>query len=114
MIKMLTLKTRVALNAEIPSATKISIWHNRVVLWNSHTVKQSKWWFCLIEIKHYSSRGPIALWLCTGVETVKQSLNSVETNKELFHSFNAHHHNAMFGIKNASEVQGQHVNLALN
>ena len=56
--------TRAALNAEIPSATKISIWHNMVVLWNSHTVKQSRWWFCLIEIKHYSSRGPITLWLC--------------------------------------------------
>ena len=34
------------------------IWHNMVILWNSHTVKQSRWWFCLIQIKHYSTRGP--------------------------------------------------------
>ena len=47
--------------------------------------------------------------MCTGVETVKQSLNSIETKKELFHSLNAHHHNSNigFGIKNESEVQGQ-------
>ena len=32
--------------------------------------------------------------MCTGVETVKQSLNSIETKQELFHSLNAHHHNA--------------------
>ena len=31
---------------------------------------------------------------CTGVETVKQSLNSIETNQGLFHSLNAHRHNA--------------------
>ena len=35
-----------------------------------------------------------AFSVCTGVETVKQSLNSIETNQELFHSLNAHHHNA--------------------
>ena len=68
-----------------------------VVLLNSHTVKQSWWQFCLIQIKHYSTRGPIPLWLCvphgTGVETVKQSLNSIETNQGLFHSLNAHRHN---------------------
>ena len=29
-----------------------------------------------------------------GVESVKQSLNSIETNQGLFHSLNAHHHNA--------------------
>ena len=39
------------------------MWHNMVVLWNSHTVKQSRWWFCLIRIKHYSTIGPIPLWL---------------------------------------------------
>ena len=33
--------------------------------------------------------------MCTDVETVKQSLNSIETNQELFHSLNAHHHNYM-------------------
>ena len=44
----------------------------------------------LIQIKHYSTRGP----MCTGVETVKQSLNSIETNQGLFHSLNAHRHNA--------------------
>ena len=31
--------------------------------------------------------------MCTGVETVKQSLNSIETNQGLFHSLNAHRHN---------------------
>ena len=30
----------------------------------------------------------------TGVETVKQSLNSIETKQGLFHNPNAHHHNA--------------------
>ena len=28
------------------------------------SVKQSRWRFCLIRIKHYSTRGPIPLWLC--------------------------------------------------
>ena len=31
--------------------------------------------------------------MCTGTETVKQSLNSIETNQGLFHSLNAHRHN---------------------
>ena len=31
--------------------------------------------------------------MCTGVETVKQSLNSIETNEGLLHSLNAHRHN---------------------
>ena len=31
--------------------------------------------------------------MCTGVETVKQSLNSIETNQGRFHSLNAHRHN---------------------
>ena len=61
-------------------------------------VKQSRWRFCLIQIKHSSTRGPIPLWLyvpmCTSVETVKQSLNRIETNQGLFHSLNAHRHNA--------------------
>ena len=29
-----------------------------------------------------------------GVESVKQSLNSIETNQGMFHSLNAHRHNA--------------------
>ena len=92
--------TRAALNTEIPSATKISIWHNMVVLWNIHTVKQSRWWFCLIEIKHYYTaiKSPLhcgcAFPMCTGVETVKQSLISIETNKGMFHSLNAHRYYA--------------------
>ena len=69
-----------------------------VVLWNSHTVKQTRWQFCLIQIKQYSSRGPFhfgcAFPMCSGVETVKQSLSSIETNQGLFHSLNAHRHNA--------------------
>ena len=31
--------------------------------------------------------------LLAGVETVKQSLNSIERNQGLFHSLNAHRHN---------------------
>ena len=31
--------------------------------------------------------------MCTGVETVKQSLNSIETNQQLFHSLNAYQYN---------------------
>ena len=31
--------------------------------------------------------------MCTGVETVKLSLNSIETNQGLFHSLNAHPNN---------------------
>ena len=46
--------------------------------------------------------------MCTGVETVKQSLN-IETNQGLFHSLNAYRHNEKkkFGIRNEGEVQGQ-------
>ena len=32
--------------------------------------------------------------ICSGVEAVKQPLNSIETNQGLFHSLNAHRHNA--------------------
>ena len=44
--------------------------------------------------------------MSSGVETVKQSLNSIETNQGLFHSLNAYRHNAKksFGIKNEGEV----------
>ena len=49
---------------QYPSSPEGCIWHNMVVLWNSHTVKQYRWRFCLIQIKHYSTRGPIPLWLC--------------------------------------------------
>ena len=47
--------------------------------------------------------------MCTGVETVKHSLDSVETNQGLLHSLNAHRHNEKksFGIRNEGEVQGQ-------
>ena len=47
--------------------------------------------------------------MCTGVETRKQSLNSIETNQGLFHSLNANRHNEKksFGIRNEGEVQGQ-------
>ena len=47
--------------------------------------------------------------MCIGVETVKQSLNSIETNQGLFHSLNAHHYNEKksFWIRNEGEVQGQ-------
>ena len=47
--------------------------------------------------------------MCTGVETVKQSLNSFETYQVLFHSLNAHRHNEKksFRIRNEGEVQGQ-------
>ena len=55
--------------------------------------------------------------MCTGVETVKQSLNSIETNQELFHSLNTHHHNsnkyflelkmrAKFKVNQALSLQG--------
>ena len=52
-------------------------WHNMVVLWNSHTVKQSRSRFCLIQIKHYSTRGPIPLCVphvhcCKDRETVPE------------------------------------------
>ena len=74
-----------------------------VVLWNSHTVKQSRWRFCLIQIKHYSTRDPIPLWLCgphvhwcRDCETVPEQL---ETNQGLFHSLNAHRHNEKKGLE---------------
>ena len=35
-----------------------------------------------------------AFSVCTGIETVKQSLNNIETNQGLVHSLNVHHHNA--------------------
>ena len=92
------ISTRAALNAEIPSATKISIWHSMVVLWNSHTVKQSKWCFVWLKLSTTAVEAPLhfgcAFSMCTGVETVKQSLNSIEPNNGLFHSLNAHRHNA--------------------
>ena len=63
-----------------------------------HSVHANKCSLCLIQIKFYSSRGTIPLGcafsMFTGVETVKQSLNSIETNQGLFHNLNAHHHNA--------------------
>ena len=110
-------KTRAALNAEIPSATKIRIWHNIVVLWNSHTVKQSTWWFCLIEIKHYSSRGPITkitLWLCVlhvhwcrDCETVHEQHWNKQRTVSQSQCTPPQCKKIRFGIKNESEVQGQ-------
>ena len=61
-----------------------------VVLWNSHTVTQSRWWF----------------WL----NQIKQSLSSIETSQGLFHSLKCtppQCKQISFGIKNESEVQGQ-------
>ena len=40
--------------------------------------------------------------MCTGVETVKQSLNSIETYQGLFHSLNAHRQNEK---KKVSELE---------
>ena len=106
--------TKVALNAEIPSATKISIWHNMVVLWNSHTVKQSRWWFCLIEIKHYNSRGPITLWLCVlhvhwcrDCETVHEQHWNKQRTVSQSQCTPPQCKQIRFGIKNESEVHGQ-------
>ena len=47
--------------------------------------------------------------MCTDEETVKQSLNRIETKQGLFHSLNAHRHNEKksFGISNEGEGQGQ-------
>ena len=39
--------------------------------------------------------------MCTGVETVKHSLDSIETNQGLLHSLNAHRHNE----KKVSELE---------
>ena len=40
--------------------------------------------------------------MCTGVETVKQSLKSIETNQGMFHNLNAQHHK---GNKQVSELK---------
>ena len=66
---------------------------------HGNIVKQTRLWFCLSQIKYYSSRSPIPLWMCVlhvplYRDYVKQSLNSIETDKGLFHSLNTHHHNA--------------------
>ena len=64
-----------------------------VILWN--ILGDDFVWFKLSTI---AVEAPLhfgcAFFMCTGVETVKQSRNSIETNKELFHSLNAHCHNA--------------------
>ena len=52
--------------------------------------------------------------MCTGVETVKQSLNSIETNNGLFHSLNAHRHNAKKYVLELKMKVKFKVNLALN
>ena len=106
--------TRAALNAEIPSVTKISIWHNMVVLWNSHTVKQSRWWFCLIEIRHDSSRGPITLWLCVlhvhwcrDCETFPDQHWNKQGTVSHSQCTPLQCKRISFGIKIESEIQGQ-------
>ena len=122
-IKFLLLHvTRAALNGEIPSATKISIWHNMVVLWNSHTVKKSRCWFCLIEIRHYISRGPITLLLCVlrvhwciDCETVSEQHQNKQETVSQSQCIPPQCKQISFGIKNESEVQGQsRINRNLN
>ena len=63
-----------------------------VILWNS--LCDDFVWFKLSTTVqdapfHFGCPFP----MCTGVETVKQSLYSIETNQGLFHSLNAHRHN---------------------
>ena len=55
-----------------------------------------------------------AFSMCTGVETVKQSLNSIETSNRLFHSLNAHRHNANKYVLELKMKVKFKVNLALN
>ena len=43
--------------------------------------------------------------MCTAVETVKQSLNSIETNQGLFHSLNAHLHNEKKNLESEMRVK---------
>ena len=45
---------------------QISIWYNMVVLWNSHTVKHSRWRFCLIDRSHVTT----TIWWPLGVAVV--------------------------------------------
>ena len=52
--------------------------------------------------------------MCTGVENVKQSLNSIETNQGLFHSLNAHRHNAKKKVLELEMRVKFNVNQALN
>ena len=68
---------------------------------HGRTVKQSycETVYVMILFNYTALESPFhigcAFFMSTGVETVKQSLNSIETNQELFHSLNAHHHNAL-------------------
>ena len=100
--------------SKIPWATKISIWHNMVVLWNSHTVKQSRWRFCLFQIKHSSTRGPIPLWLCfprvhwcRDCETVPEQNWNKPNTVSLSQCTPPQCKKISFGIRNEGEVQGQ-------
>ena len=52
--------------------------------------------------------------MCTDVVSVKQSLNSSETNQGLFHSLNAHRHNANNYVLELEMGVKFKVNLALN
>ena len=93
-ISVLRNETRATLMPKYPWPPRSVYGTTLVVLWNSHTVKQSMWWFCLTTAVESPFHICCAFSMCTGVQTVKQSLNSIETNQELFHSLNAHHHNA--------------------
>ena len=80
-----------------------------VVSWNWRTVEQCRWWFCLIQIKPLSSRGPIPLWQWIlhvhwyrDCETVPER----RWNKSMTVS-PPQCKQISFGIKNESEVQCQ-------
>ena len=85
-----------------------------VVLWNSHTVKQSRWRFCLIWIKHYSTRGPIPLWLCVphvhrwrDCETVPEQHWNKPGTVSQSQCTSPQWKKISFGIRNEGEGQGQ-------
>ena len=90
------------------------MWHNMVVLWNSHTVKQSRWRFCLIRIKHYSTIGPIPLWLsvphvhwCRDCETVPEQHWIIPGTVSQSQCTPPQWKKKSFRIRNEGEVQGQ-------
>ena len=85
-----------------------------VVLWNSHTVKQSWWRFCLIQIKYSSTRGPIPLWLCVphvhwcrDCETVPELNWNKPNTVSQSQCTPPQCKKISFGIRNEGEVQGQ-------
>ena len=85
-----------------------------VLLWNSHTVKQSRWRFCLIRIKHYSTIGPIPLWLsvphvhwCRDCETVPEQHWIIPGTVSQSQCTPPQWKKKSFRIRNEGEVQGQ-------